>query len=117
MYTVSYNIVHCILLTLMRKLRDKLKNTNKVSVKEARDNFSDILGLVHYANIPITIEKSGEPFAVLINPSLWENYLKYIEKRAFETIKAIHKRNKNIDPEKLERDIEQARNEVLAMQQ
>lgn len=97
-------------------MKDLIKSKYKVSAKEARDNFSDILGMVHYANIPITIEKSGERFAVLINPSLWDNYVKYVEEKAMEAIEAVQEKNKGVDPDELERDIEQARNEVLAMQ-
>jgi PHD/YefM family antitoxin component YafN of YafNO toxin-antitoxin module len=98
----------------MQKIHATVEILNKVSVKEARDNFSDILGMVHYGNQSITIEKSGEPFAILINPLLWDEYKEFLREKARKVIDAIHERNKDVDPKKLEQDIDKAIAEVRA---
>lgn len=40
----------------------------RMSAKEARDNFSDLLGLVHYSKEPVIVEKWGRPFVVVLSP-------------------------------------------------
>jgi hypothetical protein len=46
----------------------------------------------------------------------WEAYIKFLEERAWKAIEAVHKRNKDVDPEQLEKDIEQALDEVRSKQ-
>lgn len=60
-----------------------------VTAKEARDNFTDILGMVYYGKEPVVIEKKGRPFAVIVNP---EEY-KRIE--LWKTVKKVQERNAN----------------------
>jgi prevent-host-death family protein len=35
--------------------------TRRISAKEARDNFGDLLGSVHYGKQPVIVEKKGKP--------------------------------------------------------
>ena len=42
--------------------------TRCMTAKEARDNFTDLLGAVYYGKEPVVVEKQGRPFAVVINP-------------------------------------------------
>jgi prevent-host-death family protein len=41
----------------------------RVSAKQAREQFSDILGSVYYSKEAVVVEKQGRPFAVLISPT------------------------------------------------
>lgn len=60
-----------------------------VTAKEARDNFTDILGMVYYGKEPVMVEKKGRPFAVIVNP---EEY-KRIE--LWKTVEKVQERNAN----------------------
>jgi len=46
--------------------------TRHKSVKEARDNFADVLGLVYYGKELAVVERKGRPTAVLISPEQWD---------------------------------------------
>lgn len=39
-----------------------------ISARDARANFSDLLGSVFYTNEPVIVERKGKPFAVVISP-------------------------------------------------
>ena len=58
-----------------------------VTAKEARDNFTDILGMVYYGNQPVLIEKKGRPFAVIISPQ------EYKQIDYWKTVKRVQERN------------------------
>ena len=51
---------------MLYSLIDITMSTTVVSTKQARDNFSDLLGRVYYRDEIITIEKKGKLYAVLI---------------------------------------------------
>ncbi len=72
--------------------------TRKMTAKEARDNFTDLLGAVYYGKEPIMVEKKGRPFAVVVNPEEYGKYIQYKEAakmRIFEIIEEIQTANKN----------------------
>lgn len=69
----------------------------RITAKEARDNFTDLLGTVYYGKESIIVEKQGRPFAVVINPNEYENYQnfkKIAKKRFFEIVREIQASNK-----------------------
>ncbi len=71
--------------------------TQKMTAKEARDNFTDLLGSVYYGKESVVVEKKGRPFAVVINPSEYENYqtLKQAARKRFlEIVEEIRAANK-----------------------
>ena len=78
--------------------------TRRMSAREARANFSDLLGLVYYNKEPVIIEKKGRPFAVVINPEQYEVFEKQIEK-AWATVDRVRERNVDKDPEEVLRDV------------
>lgn len=85
--------------------------TQKMTAKEARDNFTDLLGTVYYGKESVVVEKKGRPFAVVINPDEYGNYMKYKEaakKRILEIIEEIQTANKNKDFEETLKDITEA---------
>lgn len=89
--------------------------TNKVTAKEARDNFTDVLGMAYYGNQPVIVERKGRPFAVVINPNEYEKYEKYKEaarKRILEIIEEIQKANKGANYNAVMKDATEAVEEI-----
>jgi len=73
--------------------------TQKMTAKEARDNFTDLLGTVYYGKESVVVEKKGRPFAVVVNPDEYGNYIKYKEaakKRILEIIEEIQAANEQV---------------------
>ena len=68
------------------------------TAKQARDNFTDILGMVYYGKEPVMVEKKGRPFAVVLDPTEFERYEEYKQKarrRLGEIIDEIQAANKD----------------------
>ncbi len=76
-----------------------------INAKQARENFSDILGSVYYGNESITIEKQGRPFVVIINPSDYNYYKSIARDRLFNTIEKIQKLNKRYSEDEVYDDV------------
>lgn len=81
----------------------------RMSVKDARSNFSELLGIVFYTKEPVIIERKGKPFAVMINPELYENLLRDAARTAIDRIR---ERNADKDPDDVLRDINEVVEEV-----
>lgn len=85
--------------------------TQRMTAREARDNFTDLLGTVYYGKEPVLVEKQGRPFAVVVNPDEYGNYIKYKEaakKRVLEIIEEIQAASKGKAYEKTFEDITRA---------
>ena len=82
--------------------------TRRISAKEARDNFGDLLGSVHYGGQPVIVEKKGKPFAVMISPEDFERLQELARERLFETVREIRETNKDADPDQVLRDVTEA---------
>ena len=41
----------------------------RMSARDARTHFADVLGSVHYSREQIIVERKGKPFAVVLAPS------------------------------------------------
>ncbi len=52
---------------------DKVK---RVSTRSARDQFSDLIGQVHYTGEPVIVERSGRPMVVLLSFESYEQLLR-----------------------------------------
>ena len=76
----------------------------RMSAREARANFGDLLGRVFYTREPVIIEKKGRPFAVVISPEAYEAFSKERE-QGFSTIDQIRARNSDKDPDEVEKDV------------
>ena len=74
-----------------------------MSAREARKNFSDLLGLVYYSKEAVIVEKRGRPFAVVISPEEYERLLKEGEER-LAVFDEIRERNADVTPEEAEAD-------------
>lgn len=98
--------------------------TQKMTAKEARDNFTDLLGTVYYGKESVVVEKKGRPFAVVLNPDEYGNYIKYKEaakKRVLEIVEEIQTANKSNSYQQALKNataaVEETRNERYAKRQ
>ena len=82
--------------------------TRRISAKEARSNFSDLLGSVRYSGDPVIVEKKGRPFAVMISPEDFERFQAIAREQFFETVREIQQANKDADPEQVLADVTEA---------
>ena len=85
----------------------------RMSAREARNSFSDLLGLVYYSKEAVIVEKRGRPFAVVINPKDYERLLEEREKR-FAVFDEVRAKNPDVTPQEAEED---AAREVTASRQ
>jgi prevent-host-death family protein len=89
-----------------------------MGAKQARTNFSELLGSVHYGHETVIVEKAGKPFVVVISPEQYAQYQDLVRERAMQAMARVHQRNESVDPEQLEREIadlvEQVREERYA---
>ena len=75
-----------------------------VSTREAREKFSDLLGLVHYSGEAVMVERRGRPFAVIISPDEYARLLQEREER-FAVLDRIRERNREVPLDQTERDV------------
>lgn len=76
----------------------------KMSVRDARANFSELLGLVYYTKEPVVVERKGKPFAVLISPDQYAMLEKELE-RSWHALQQVQEQNADRDPEEVLRDV------------
>ena len=76
----------------------------RISVAEARANFSTLLGGVHYSQEAVIVERKGRPFAVVISPEQYES-LRAQQERAWKTVERIQERNADKSPEEVLADV------------
>jgi prevent-host-death family protein len=43
----------------------------RMSAKEARDRFGEVLNRAYYQREPIIVERQGKPVAVVVSPADW----------------------------------------------
>lgn len=77
----------------------------RITAKQARDNFTDLLGTVYYGKEPVIVEKQGRPFAVVISPEQYERFKKAAKERFFEIVTKVQAKNKNFNPKKVLQDV------------
>jgi prevent-host-death family protein len=75
----------------------------RISAREARNAFSDLIGSVYYSKEPVIVEKQGRPFVVVISPEDYERLLKEREER-FAILDELSARNRDVTPEEAEAD-------------
>jgi len=66
----------------------------RMSAREARANFSDLLGTVFYTNEPVIVERKGKPFAVVISPEQYRVMQKEIQ-RAWRSVDELRAENQS----------------------
>ena len=76
----------------------------RMSAREARTNFSELLGSVYYTKEPVLVEKKGKPYAVVISPEQYALFARELD-RALATIEQVRQRNTDKDPDDVLRDV------------
>ncbi len=76
----------------------------RMSSREARANFADLIGSVHYTREPVIVEKNGKPVAVVISPEQFDAQERARE-RAWAAIDEIRAENAHLDPDEVYREI------------
>jgi len=84
-----------------------------MSAKEARNSFSEILGMVHYGKDTVIVEKQGKPMVAVIDIEQYEKWMAEREAR-FKVFDKIWAKNKDKDPKQVQRDVAKAIAEVRA---
>ena len=81
--------------------------TRRISSREARNKFADLMGNVHYGGEEVIVERSGRPMAAVIPVDTYERLVE--ERRArFEVLDRIRSRLPDVSPKEIERDVAQA---------
>ena len=75
----------------------------RMSAREARNNFSDLLGLVYYSKEAVIVERRGRPFAVVISPEDYERLLEERRER-FSVFEKISAKNPDVTPQEAAED-------------
>ncbi|MGN6362838.1 MAG: type II toxin-antitoxin system Phd/YefM family antitoxin [Thermomicrobiales bacterium] len=76
-----------------------------ISARDARANFSDLLGSVYFTKDPVMIERNGKPVVVMINPDDFAHFQAYVREQAWSAITRIRERNADKDPETVLHDV------------
>ena len=83
----------------------------RISAVEARKRLGEILESVYYRGDEVVIERAGKPMAVVIPAQRYE-VMERSRERLFELIEKNWERNKDIPYEEIEREVQQAIEEV-----
>ena len=78
-----------------------------INALKARRNLGQLLEEVFYRGDQVVIERAGKPMAVVISPSEYEAYRKQRE-QDMKVFDQIRRRNKGIESEAIERDVQEA---------
>jgi len=82
-----------------------------MSVRDARANFSELLGSVYYTNNPIVVEKKGKTVAVVVSPVQFKQ-LEKIKAEGWAVIDELRARNTGKDPDEVYREVTKITEEV-----
>jgi prevent-host-death family protein len=85
----------------------------RMSAKDARSRFAELLGQVQYGKDTVIVEKQGKPVVAVID---MERYDRLIQawKAPFDILDQIRAKNRDKDPEQVEQDVASAVAEVRA---
>jgi len=86
----------------------------RMSSREARANFSEILGLVHFGKDTVIIEKQGKPVVAVVDIALYEEWMAR-RKARLKVFEEIWAKNKARDLKQVEKDVTRAIREVREM--
>lgn len=77
----------------------------KMTARQARDNFTDLLGAVYYGNQVVEIDKKGRIFAVVVNPDEYKALKKTARGELFKVVEEIQKAYRNVDTNEIVQDV------------
>jgi prevent-host-death family protein len=76
----------------------------RISVVDARANFSSLLGGVHYSKEAVMVERNGKPFAVVVSPEEYQQ-IQERQERAWKSVERLQELNADKDPEEVLADV------------
>lgn len=79
----------------------------RMSAKEARDRFAEILGQVRYGKDTIVVEKQGKPMVAVIDVE-WYDRLMKAWKEPFKVLDRIWIKNRDKDLDQIQKDVAEA---------
>ena len=85
----------------------------RLSAKEARDRFAEILGQVHFGKDTVIVEKQGKPVAAVIGVERYEELLQAWE-APFGVLDRVAAKNPDADPAQVQADVAKAVGAVRA---
>lgn len=85
----------------------------RMSAKEARDRFAEILGQVHFGKDTVIVEKQGKPMVAVIDVEWYERLTKAWDE-PFRVLDKIWAKNRDKDLAQVEKDVAAALREVRA---
>lgn len=83
----------------------------RMSAKEARDRFAELLGQVQYGKDTVIVEKQGKPVVAVIDMERYERLSQAWDK-PFRVLDRVWARNRTADPAQVQEDVAAARAEV-----
>lgn len=78
-----------------------------IGAREARNNFAELLGKVHYGHQAVIVERSGKPMVAIIPIEVYEQFVAEREAR-FEILDRIREHVPELPVEEVERDVAEA---------
>ena len=95
-------------------MREREPMTQTMKASQARQEFSQLLNKVFRRQTRVIVEKSGIPVAAIISAEDLERLTQLEAERQarFQVIDEIHARNRDQDPDEVERDVAE---EITAM--
>ena len=85
----------------------------RMSAKEARDRFAEVLGQVQYGKDTIIVEKQGKPVVAVIDMDRYEQFMKAWDE-PFRVLDRIAARNTAVNPARIQADVARAVAKVRA---
>lgn len=79
----------------------------RISAREARNRFADIMGSVRYGGEEVIVERSGRPMAALIPVDTYERMVSERRTR-FEVLDQIRSHLPDVTDQEIEHDVAQA---------
>ncbi len=86
----------------------------RMSAKEARDRFAEMLGQVHYGKDTVIVEKQGKPMVAVIDMDRYEQLAKTWDE-PFTVLDRVRTRSRAKDAAQVQRDVKTAVAEVRAV--
>jgi len=81
--------------------------TKRISAREARSKFADLMGSVRYGGEEVIVERSGHPMAAVIPVEVYERLVAERRDR-FEIIDRIRSRLPDFSLEQIAKDVTEA---------
>jgi prevent-host-death family protein len=75
-----------------------------VGSREARNNFADLVGRIHYGHETVIVERAGKPMVAMIPIELYEQLISEREAR-FQTVDRIKQRLPDIAEDEVLKDV------------